>query len=80
MLSETEWHVVHYMHGAPRDYYSPAQLARGLGRSMAQMQCSLVLLEAAGYVQPRSPRVPLYVLTPAGLQVPSGVAASHSRR
>jgi DNA-binding IclR family transcriptional regulator len=45
---------------------SPAQLARDLTTSPEVLQTSLTRLRDAGYVAPRSPRVPWYALTPYG--------------
>jgi hypothetical protein len=65
MSSSPQERILHALHAAPRSA-SPAQLARDLAMSLGVLQAHLVDLHDAGYVAPRSPRVPLYDLTPEG--------------
>ena len=61
-----------YMSNDPRAYYAIPQLARVLGLSYDGVQEHLRALVAAGYIERRSPTVPLYTLTPRGVRTAMG--------
>ena len=65
MIGFFEERILHALRVTPRGA-SPAQLARDLTASLEVLQTSLGRLRDAGYVAPRSPRVPWYALTPYG--------------
>jgi len=60
-----EERILHALRVTPRGA-SPAQLARELAMPLETLQGPLAQLQEAGFVAPRSPRVPWYALTPYG--------------
>jgi hypothetical protein len=59
--------ILQYMQRDPRAYYAVPQLMRYLDLSHAEVLESLDALRQLRYVERRSPQVPLYTLTPAGI-------------
>jgi DNA-binding IclR family transcriptional regulator len=72
MRADQALQILRVMSGRPDAAFTPPQLARQLGESVAQVQYQLGQLEEAGYVEQRRPNVPLYRVTQAGWDAMQG--------